>query len=159
MRLPLDEPSLWTSETGLATSRKWHGKKATNLCRCLYMGCFEGLVSLDWGQVGARSAAVLCVWLTDVGKQPSCPGRGIKLHAWFAVNLVNTSTSGKSIWAGLTFIGWQGIAMRVVAVGWWQPSMWKGAHRVSPCIRYDRLSAHRPYSLLFIVLLQSLDGF
>jgi hypothetical protein len=33
---------------------------------------------------------------------------------------------------------------------------WKGAHRVSPCIRYDRLSAHRPYSLLFIVLLQRL---
>jgi hypothetical protein len=26
---------------------------------------------------------------------------------------------------------------------------------VSPCIRYDCLSAHRPYSLLFIVLLQS----
>jgi hypothetical protein len=24
----------------------------------------------------------------------------------------------------------------------------------SPCIRYDRLSVHRPYRLLFIVLLQ-----
>jgi hypothetical protein len=32
--------------------------------------------------------------------------------------------------------------------------LFQGAHRVSPCIRYDRLSAHRPYSLLFIVLLQ-----
>jgi hypothetical protein len=30
----------------------------------------------------------------------------------------------------------------------------RGAHRVSPDIRYDRLSTHRPYSLLLIVLLQ-----
>jgi hypothetical protein len=32
---------------------------------------------------------------------------------------------------------------------------WPGAHRVSPDIRYDRLSTHRPYSLLLIVLLHS----
>jgi hypothetical protein len=32
---------------------------------------------------------------------------------------------------------------------------WPGAHRVSPDIRYDRLSTHRPYSLLLIVLLQN----
>jgi hypothetical protein len=32
-----------------------------------------------------------------------------------------------------------------------------GAHRVPLCIRYDRLSAHRVYSLLFFVLLYSLE--
>jgi hypothetical protein len=33
----------------------------------------------------------------------------------------------------------------------------QGSHRVSPCIRYDRLSVHCPYRLLFIVLLQSVS--
>jgi hypothetical protein len=35
-----------------------------------------------------------------------------------AVNLLNDSTFGKWRWAGLTYIGWQGIRE-----GWWEPCL------------------------------------
>jgi hypothetical protein len=35
----------------------------------------------------------------------------VLVPAWFAVDLVSMSTFGKSKWAGLTCIGWQGIRM------------------------------------------------
>jgi hypothetical protein len=35
--------------------------------------------------------------------------KALNCHAWFAIDLVSRSTFGKSKWAGLTYIGWQGM--------------------------------------------------